>query len=641
MSGQEKRFARATIALLVGMIMISPMLLVPSSAATAAKTPLDPLSIPKFVNQLTGPPPVFDPVRHIDNQTGLMTDYYAIIASEFDEQILPAGMPKTTVWGYGGFAKDAVTGQSLGFVRNSPAPTIMASRNVPVNVAWINGVVTDFMFAVDPTLDWANPNNFPSPTNTSQAPTFPPGYAEAQYPVTLATHLHGAENSAKYDGGPFNWVSWNGLRGPDYNTYQSTLANAQVFHYDNQQAAGTLWYHDHAMGLTRSNVYSGLAGFYLLNDSADALASQLPTGKYDMPLVIQDRMFYTDGSLRFPSDVPPNPELHPYWVPEFFGDVIVVNGLAWPNMDVDQGQYRFRVLDGSNARVYNLSMSNGMPFTVIASDENYLRSAVNVTSFLIAPGERYDVLVDFSHLAAGTKVTMLNNAKAPFPDGDPVNASTNGIIMQFTVKGHAGFAAKTLPAILNPTLAGVFPSLPKSSVSAVRNLTMVEWQGPNGPQMVILNGQQYSSPISEEPVTGATEIWQIIDNTGDAHPLHIHLVNFQVVSRQEYNQSAYDADWLALNGPLPFNHTTRNLDLTKYLLGSPVGPTALEAGWKDTILVYPGQVLTLIMKFAPVDGAANYTFNVTDGPDYVWHCHIIDHEDQDMIRPFHVVAKPV
>jgi FtsP/CotA-like multicopper oxidase with cupredoxin domain len=393
------------------------------------------------------------------------------------------------------------------------------------------------------------------------------------------------------------------------------------------------------MGLTRSNVYSGLAGFYLLNDTADTLAPLLPSGKYDVPLVIQDRMFYTDGSLRFPSDVPPNPELHPYWVPEFFGDVILVNGLAWPNMNVDQGQYRFRILDGSNARVYNLSMSNGMPFTVIASDENYLRSAVNVTSFLVAPGERYDVLVDFSQLTAGTKVTMLNNANAPFPDGDSANASTNGVIMQFTVGGNAGFAAKTLPAITNPTLAGAFPSLPMSSVSNARNLTMVEWQGPNGPQMVILNGQQYSSPISETPISGATEIWRIIDNTGDAHPLHIHLVNFQVVSRQEYDQERYDADWLALNGPLPFNHTTQNLDLTKYLKGEPVGPTALEQGWKDTILVYPGQVLTLIMKFAPVDGAVDYPFNVSDGPVYVWHCHILDHEDQDMIRPYRVLAK--
>jgi spore coat protein A, manganese oxidase len=629
---------KIVLVFLVCIAMLLPLVASSSSAAVTTKTPLDPLSIAKFANQLTGPPPVYVPVKHMDPQTGKMSDYYAIIASQFSEQILPTGMPKTTVWGYGGFAKDAVTGKFLGFVRNSPSPTIEASRGTPVNVAWINGIYTKYMFAVDPTLDWTNPNNMPAPSNPSLAPTFPPGYTQAQYPVTIATHLHGGESSAKYDGGPFNWVSWNGLHGPDYNTYIPTLKNAQVFHYDNTQEAGTLWFHDHAMGLTRSNVYSGLAGFYLLEDKADAIASLLPTGKYDMPLAIQDRMFYTDGSLMFPSDVPPNPEIHPYWVPEFFGNVIMVNGLAWPNMNVDQGQYRFRILDGSNARWYNLFMSYDIPFTVIASDENYLKSAVTTNNFMIAPGERYDVLVDFSHVPAGTQIQLLNDAKAPFPDGDPADPATTGVIMQFTVQAHAGFQAKTLPATLNPTLTGVFPSLDQNLVSVERNLTLKEWNGPNGPQMVTLDGQQYSNPISEEPVVGAYEIWRIIDNTADGHPMHLHLVNFQVVSRQAFDQPTYDTDWLAINGPLPFNHPTINLDLNNYLLGSPVGPTAIEQGWKDTIQVNPGEVLTLIVRFSPVDGSASYPFDVTQGPDYVWHCHIIDHEDQDMIRPYHVVA---
>jgi FtsP/CotA-like multicopper oxidase with cupredoxin domain len=388
------------------------------------------------------------------------------------------------------------------------------------------------------------------------------------------------------------------------------------------------------------NVYSGLAGFYLLSDPADTIAPLLPSGQYDVPLAIQDRMFYTDGSLRFPSDVPPNPEIHPYWVPEFFGDVIMVNGLAWPNMDVDQGQYRFRILDGSNARFYNLSMSNGMPFTVIASDENYLMSAVTTTSFMIAPGERYDVLVDFSAIAPGTTIQMTNDANAPFPSGDPADPNTNGVIMQFTVGANPGFAARTLPTILNPTLAAGFPSLNMADVSVQRNLTMVEWSGPNGPQMVIVDGQQYSSPISETPISGATEIWRLIDNTGDSHPLHLHLVNFQVVSRQTYDQAAYDADWMALNGPLPFDHPTLNVNLNNYLTGTPVGPSPIEQGWKDTIQINPGEVLTIIVKFAPAAGGV-FPFDVTAGPDYVWHCHIVDHEDQDMIRPYHVLPAVV
>jgi FtsP/CotA-like multicopper oxidase with cupredoxin domain len=119
--------------------------------------------------------------------------------------------------------------------------------------------------------------------------------------------------------------------------------------------------------------------------------------------------------------------------------------------------------------------------------------------------------------------------------------------------------------------------------------------------------------------------------------MHLHLANFQVVSRQTYDQAAYDADWLALNGPLPFNHPTMNVNLNNYLTGTPVGPTALEQGWKDTIQINPGEVLTIIVRFAPVDGSGSYPFDVTAGPDYVWHCHIVDHEDQDMIRPYHVV----
>jgi FtsP/CotA-like multicopper oxidase with cupredoxin domain len=615
---------------------------------TVQKVPLDPNSVPKFVNQLTGPPPVFKKVNHMDPKTRERTDYYTIIATQFSEQMLPAGMPKTTVWGYGGLAEDPITGKTIGFVRNSPSPSIEAEVGTPVNIAWVNGIYTKYMFAVDPTLDWTNPNNLPEPTQPVDAPAFPPGYVEAQYPVTIATHLHGAEVSAKFDGGPFNWVSWNGLHGPDYNTYTRTLPNAQVFHYNNDQAAGTLWFHDHAMGLTRSNVYSGLAGFYFLRDSSDPIAALLPSGIYEMPLAIQDRNFYTDGSLMFPSDAPPNPEIHPYWVPEFFGDVILVNGKAWPNMNVDQGQYLFKVLDGSNARWYDLSLVRQdnqqlVPFTIIASDENYIRSAVETDSFLIAPGERYSVLVDFTGIPAGTKIIMQNDANAPYPDGDPVDPNTNGVIMQFTVQNKAGFVAKDLPEILNPTLTE-YPSLlagltqEEQDNLVYRNLTLKEWNGPNGPQMVTIDGQQYSSPISEEPKVGATEIWRIIDDTADAHPIHLHLVNFQMVSRQAYDQATYDTDWLALNGPLPFDHPTYNLDLNNYLTpGTLQYATGVEQAWKDTIQIQPGEVLTFVVRFAPAAGGS-YPFDVTQGPDYVWHCHIIDHEDQDMIRPYRVVA---
>jgi spore coat protein A, manganese oxidase len=153
-----------------------------------------------------------------------------------------------------------------------------------------------------------------------------------------------------------------------------------------------------------------------------------------------------------------------------------------------------------------------------------------------------------------------------------------------------------------------------------------------------VDGQRFSSPISEYPVTGSTELWRIIDNTGDAHPIHLHLVNFQVVSRQGFNSTLYDAAWMALNGgQLPFPTATQNVDLNPFLVGAPVGPTPIEMAWKDTIQIMPDEVLTIIVRFAPADGTPTFPFDPTIGPDLVWHCHIVDHEDQDMIRPYRVV----
>jgi spore coat protein A len=639
MRDRNKRILRIALVSLVCFAMLLPLT---QSSATAAvpKTPLDASTIPKYVTNISSVP-VYVPTKVMDPVTHQMTDYYTIIATQFKEQILPAGYPKTTVWGYGGIAKDAITGAPLGFVRNSPGPTIEATRGVPINVAYVNGIYTPYMFATDPTLDWTNPNNMatPGPAGSITAPAFPPGYAQAQYPVTIATHLHGGETAPAFDGGPFNWVSWNGLHGPDYNTYTRTLRNAQVFHYTNEQGPGTLWFHDHAMGLTRSNVYSGLAAFYMLRDPADPIAPLLPSGKYEIPVAIQDRNFYTDGSLMFPSDPAPNPTYHPYWVPEFFGETIMVDGVTWPNVNVDQGQYLFKVLDGSNARWYNLSLSTGGNFTVIANEENYLRSAVKVTSFMIAPGERRDVLVDFTGVAKGTKIILRNDANGPFPDGAPVNVNTNGQIMQFTVTGNPGSGfhpTQNLPAILNPALT-VFPTLTNPSV--YRNLTLKEWTGPNGPLMVTIDGQQFSSPMTEMPHVGATEVWRIIDDTIDGHPIHLHLVNFQIISRQAFNMTAYDTAWMALNGgQLPFPIATKNVDLSQYLIGSPVGPAPIEMTWKDTVQALPGEVLTLIVKFAPADSNyPTFPFDVTAGPDLVWHCHIVDHEDQEMIRPYRVI----
>jgi spore coat protein A len=312
----------------------------------------------------------------------------------------------------------------------------------------------------------------------------------------------------------------------------------------------------------------------------------------------------------------------------------VVNGLAWPNMNVDQGQYLFKILDGSNARWYDLSMSNGMPFTVIASDENYLKSAVTTTSFTVAPGERYDVLVDFSGYAPGTEIVLKNKASAPYAYGKAVDLDT-GVIMKFTVGDQEGFAPQMLPAILNPTLV----EEPDPSTAIVqRTFTLKDFSGESGDLMSMLDGQLYKAPISEYPKAGTTEIWRIIDATRDSHQIHIGLVNFRLVSRQMIDIGNYGQDWMATNGGyMPFTGPTKNIDIEQYLIGDPIGPAPIESGWKDSIDIDPGEVVTIMVRFSPVDGRPYYSFDPTEGPAYIWYSHILDHEENEMARQFKIV----
>nr|WP_245249538.1 PKD domain-containing protein [Methanolinea mesophila] len=587
--------------------------------------PIDPHTIPKWVNQLNGPPPVY-----VGDEDGR----YEITMSSFCQQILPPPFPETEVWGYGGEAKDGVTGQPLGFVRNSPAPSFEAEKDIPVTVKWENQIEDPHLFAVDPTLHWANPNQMPHPIPPFNP--YPPGYPDAQYPVPLVTHLHGAEVQSTSDGGPEQWFTSTGLHGMDYRTEEPTDPDSAVYIYPNSQQPATLWYHDHALGITRINVMSGLAGFYLLRDEDDPVGAVLPQGKYEVPLAIQDRVFLSDGSIFFPS-VGNVPDVHPYWNPEFFGDTIMVNGMVWPNMNVDRAAYRFRLLDGSNARFYTLTLSNGMNFTQIGSDGGYLKTAAEQNELTIAPGERADILIDFSSLAPGTKVILMNDAPTPFPSGDAVDPATTGQIIQFTVTSGVGPGMPVLPAELNPTLNGTFPTLPDPVNTRI--LTLQEVVSPEDePLEILLDGQKWMAPVSELPVQGTTEEWMIVNPTMDTHPIHLHLVQFQLVSRQAFDVDTYQTDWIALNGEPPLDHPTINVpNLTPYLLGSPSGPLPSETGWKDTVQMNPGEVTTIRIRWAQQDGD-EYPFDPTIGPGYVWHCHIIDHEDNEMMRPYMVVA---
>ena len=246
-------------------------------------TQLDPNAIPKWINQLIQAPPIFASKNITDSSGKLIRQEYIVNVKEFQQQLLPTmdstgnptGFGASTVWGFEGEAKDAVTGERLGLVHSTPGSTFEAIRGVPVQVKWVNDLVDTFgnplpnLFAVDPTFNWANPNGIQTP-NPSSVP--PDVYPQAQSPVPISIHLHGGETPSTSDGNPDAWWTPNGLHGPAYNTELPTDNNSAVFVYPDEQQATTLWYHDHAMGITRLTVMSGLAGFYLLRSPNDQIA---------------------------------------------------------------------------------------------------------------------------------------------------------------------------------------------------------------------------------------------------------------------------------------------------------------------------------------------------------------------------------
>jgi len=679
------------------------MVLEPATAAPkAAAGIIDPKTIPKYTNQLITNIPVYTPTNVKDGNGNVIRQDYTVTMTALNEAILPpgtpvtgnvvgydpvTGAPLTHVWGYSGLT-------NAGVFAHSPSASFIATTNIPSRVTWINSISEPQFLPVDPTIHWANPMKMPmnmpgtAPGLPAPYPAFPTGFDgtvtatnpngyNAQAPVPLVPHLHDGEVLSTSDGGPDAWFTYNGITGPTYSSNDVLLgtagaSNQAVYNYPNAQNPTTLWYHDHALGMTRLNVMSGLAGYYLLKDPPATTTITTPTaanfdqymtqtfqyGVNEIPLAIQDRTFKTDGSLWFPT-VGINPTINPYWMPEFFGNTVMVNGKVWPNLDVTQGAYRFRVLDGSNARFYTFAFSNKMPFTVIGSDGGYLQQAATMTSLTMAPGERYDIIVDFSAVPVGTKIVMTNTARAPFPGGSTASPQDVGQIMQFTVAGTAaapgtavsniGAVTPTLPANLNPTLpTGTFPTIAATSVTNTRVRTLYEVMGPAGPMMVTVNGQQWDGVITEDPPNGSTEDWVIVNLTGDTHPIHLHLVTFQLVSRQPFQAAKYTTDWLTTNAagfitgntmpPFRTDYVPTSLNPTPYLQGKATTALPQEMGWKDTIQMNPGEVTTIRVHFGSNTGLP-FAFDPTQGPGYVWHCHIVDHEDNEMMRPYTPVKK--
>ena len=434
-----------------------------------------------------------------------------------------------------------------------------------------------------------------------------------------AVHLHGGNTEAAHDGLPEQTFLPGG---------------GHSYAYGNTQQAGNLWYHDHALGITRLNVYAGLAGGYLIRDDLDTGQAGgplgLPVGKYELPLILQDKQFNPDGTLAYADGRAIG--TNRLWAPEFFGDVAVVNGKIWPNLDVDQALYRFHLYNGSNARFYRMTLAAGatvLTFFQIGTDTGLLNATVPLNTLLLGPGERADVLVDFRGLAAGTKVVLTNNAVTPFPSG-PHGAHKGGVplkqLMQFTV--GTGVGPKTrIPKTLRTT---PIPALPTTVPQ--RNVSLVEILDPatGMPMMSLLNNLAYHDGRIADPKADSVEQWNIINTTADTHPIHLHLVQFQLRNRQAYNSAAYLAAAYPNLGPDtagtgPYPVPSADGFVTK----APVGPAANEAGWKDTVRANPGEITRILVPFGAQVAAG--AFGETFTGEYVWHCHILDHEDNEMM----------
>lgn len=614
-------------------------------------------------------PPAMPPSKAKGNK-----DQYKIAVRQFTQRIVSADVPETTVWSYGSVDFPGTVAQGGTF--NYPAFTIEAWANKKVTVEWRNELVDinnnylPHLLAVDQTLHWANP-----PGGSKQRDRR--GFDPTPYtgPVPLVTHVHGAHTTEESDGYAEAWWLPNAVNIPkgyattgtffDYFTKKYKLnwaPGTASFNYMNDQPATTLWYHDHALGMTRLNVYAGPAGYWLIRGGAYDMdlgyvapgVGDDPLGEYtEIPIVIQDRSFNADGSLFYPDNraffegldptqlqIPfiPDPacdglpsDVSAIWNPEFFGNMMVVNGFTWPYLEVEQRRYRFRFLNGCNSRFLILKTDNGIPFYQIGAEQGFLPTPVELSELLMAPAERADVIMDFTNVPVGTEIILQNlGPDEPFGGGipgldfDAADPDSTGQVMQFRVK-----AATSSDTSILPTTLPAAPTLGPSTVTRALSLNEEESKsvkasedgfgnivfdcasgeifGPTSALLGTVNPDGTGFPqlwmdlITENPALGAVETWEFHNFTMDAHPIHIHQVKFEVVSREVPDGGTSIA---GSNDPLPW-----------------------ETGYKDTVIAYPGEI-TRVKAMYDLPGF------------YVWHCHIVEHEDNEMMRPFHVGPIP-
>jgi len=650
---------------------------------------LAPMDIPKYLTPLLIPP-VMPRAGVIAQRGGKPIDYYEISMRQLSQQVLPAGLPETTVWGYGALSRERDRGLLL---HHAPSLTIEAQRNRPVRVKWINELVDaegnylPHLLPVDPTLHWANPPGGIAGRDTR--PHFESTPGPYTGPVPIVTHVHGAIGVGdESDGYAEAWYlpsaddipAGYATEGTWYDFFAGkALARYGVdwgpgfatFQYPNANRASTIWYHDHALGMTRLNVYAGPAGFYIVRggpddvvlDTRDGSAGVLPGPApkandkfppnktyYEIPIAIQDRSFNDDGSLFYPDTraffdeivapyLPAGGEgghegFSPIWNPEFFGNTIMANGNTWPFQVVEQRRYRFRFLNGCQSRFLILDFNDvpGAEVWQIGNEGGFLAQPVNMTAdhdnrIVMGLAERADVIVDFTNVPVGNHVLANVGPDEPFGGGEPgfdfpvADPATTGQVMEFRVVPAAAVDPTTPPNFLQlPALTPLPAPIRTRPLALIEKMGMGEeadGEQVEGPLEAVLGTVEAGMPVdymwmdqvTENPGIGDTEVWEFYNTTGDAHPMHVHEVTFEVVNREGLIMvQAEEEEVFQL--PLTPN-------------GTVTGPEPWETGFKDTVIAYPGQVTRIKATFG------------TPG-QFVWHCHIVEHEDNEMMRPFRI-----
>jgi FtsP/CotA-like multicopper oxidase with cupredoxin domain len=635
---------------------------------------LDPGAVSKYATPLLIPPAMPRTETRV-GRSDQQIDYYEIAMRQFEQQILPSDLPRTTVWGYG-----PVRGTPAIF--NAPSLTIEATYGRPVRVKWINQLVDangrylPHLLPVDPTLHWANPPG--GVMHRDQRPTFEETPDPYTGPVPIVTHVHGAAGVGdESDGYAEAWYlpaarnipAGYARRGTWYNFFRAKAAKkfgigwtpgTATFQYPNDHRAATIWYHDHTLGMTRLNVYAGPAGFYIVRGGPDdvvldsrsgdgavlpgpapAIGDESGTTYYEIPLAIQDRSFDADGSLFYPDTRAffdevfgpyiPDSDISPIWNPEFFGNFMMVNGNTWPFLNVEQRRYRFRALDGCDSRFLILDFNQipGVEVWQIGSEGGFLAAPVNLTTsngnrLLMGPAERADLIVDFTNVPVGDHVLMNVGPDEPFGGGvpgvdfDAADPTTTGQIMSFRV-GPALSADPTTP----PRFLELPPIAPITG-GTTRKLALLEQMSAfveDAPAETRLGtveedgswtSLRWEDEVTENPSVGDTEVWEFYNATADAHPIHVHETFFQVVNRQ---------DILVEEAEGAPEEEGGTVELAPGSIPQP--PEPWEEGFKDTVIAYPEQVTRVRMRF---DNAGQY----------VWHCHIVEHEDNEMMRPYRI-----